>query len=270
MGDQVLYCHIVNHDMIVYCTPWQFITLRPDDHIHAMKIVYFGPKWSYHCNTDATTSPNPTTLVTSSQTSQRTLTERSLAHHTSTSFSTSTTSSTMTASQIVTVPTVSVTTKKTTAEPNVLCDHSFVNGGWDCSNGSKPGSLCVRFYNDNAFESKRCLCNSNDSRHPYYDCSYPNWFIHMFTINTCSLLWGSAVLFMSTTCSRLKMLNFTFTYVLSWNKRFPWTTETKLVFLNVVNNVSINKFFCQIYPVFKDATKFQSVRRSDSDETQDM
>ena len=66
----------------------------------------------------------------------------------------------MTASQIVTVPTVSVTTKKTTAEPNVLCDHSFVNGGWDCSNGSKPGSLCVRFCNDNAFESKRCLCNS--------------------------------------------------------------------------------------------------------------
>ena len=141
-------------------------------------ITYHDPnschwiEFPYHCNTDVftdtTTSTNPTSLVTSGPTSRSTSTERSSIRHsmTHTSTSSTSTSSSTATSQVVTAPTVASTTPKTTTsisdmpDHNVLCDNLLENGNWDCSNGNKPGSLCVRFCNDNAFESKRCLCNS--------------------------------------------------------------------------------------------------------------
>ena len=143
-------------------------------------ITYHDPnschwiQFPYHCKTDAftdsTTRPTttkatttkPTTPVTSSETTHSTFVERSLVRHTSKSSTTSTSTSTTGISQIVTTPTVASTTKNTSVltKHDVHCDNLLENLDWDCSNSNKPGSLCVRFCNDNAFESKRCQCNS--------------------------------------------------------------------------------------------------------------
>ena len=142
------------------------------ENIFSDLITYHDPnschwiQFPYNCNTDVVTdttiSPKSTTLLTSSQTTHSTLAEIpvSLDRHTSKSSTTSTSTSTAGTSQIVTTPTIASTTKNASTKPNALCDNSLGNLDWDCSNDSKPGSLCVRFCNDNAFESKWCLCNS--------------------------------------------------------------------------------------------------------------
>ena len=67
-----------------------------------------------------------------------------------------------------------VTTPKTIEEieNNVLCDNSLEMDGWECSSGNKPGSLCVRFCDDNAFENKRCLCSSTKTHSNKPICSW--------------------------------------------------------------------------------------------------
>merc|ERR1711990_67589 len=145
-----------------------------DCEVESDLITYHDPnschwiQFPYNCNTDdakaTETTPKSTTLVTSSQTTHSTLVEIpvSLDLHTSKSSTTSTSTNTAGTSQIFTTPTIASTTKNASAltKPNPLCDNSLGNLDWDCSNNNKPGSLCVRFCNDNAFESKRCLCNS--------------------------------------------------------------------------------------------------------------
>ena len=140
------------------------------ENIFSDLITYHDPnschwiQFPHHCKTDAftDTTTKPTTQVTSSETTHSTFVERSLVRHTSKSSTTSTSTSTAEISQIATTPKVPSTTKNASVltKHDVHCDNLLENLDWDCSNSNKPGSLCVRFCNDNAFESKRCLCNS--------------------------------------------------------------------------------------------------------------